>query len=190
MPETSTLTALAERLKQRNEEELKQIERIEKDALERLSRSLRKSIEAELNTLQEDTKKAKNIIIKQLKETIREVKEEREEIEEEVKSLRTSKLMRVIWPVIVGLLISMAAAGGLWATLKFMDWQIERKITRIEELNMQLKEAEEKIDKTPPWVTFDQHADGTKYLIMPVGWELVGNYTAKNGAAAYKMVRR
>ena len=54
MAENSKLTQLAEKLKKRNEEELKQVEQIERDALRILSKSLRLSLEKEANTLKSD----------------------------------------------------------------------------------------------------------------------------------------
>ena len=119
MSETSTLAELAEKLKRRNEEELRQVEQIERDALKNLSESLRKSLKHELNTLRSDIESATREAQKEIAKIAELSQEATEEIEtrERWSAWRTGLLA-----LLLGLLLG-AAIPTIWAISKIEPYE-------------------------------------------------------------------
>lgn len=120
MPKTSSLSELAEKLKRRNEEELKQIEKIEREKLKSLSESLRKSLRHELNMLSNDIESATRDARKEL-EKIAELSQEMAQAIENRE--RWSAIKTGFVALLLGLLLG-AAIPTIWAISKMEPYEL------------------------------------------------------------------
>jgi len=154
----SSLSELSKRLEEKKRRELREVERIEKDALRSLAVSLRRFSESELNTIedairrrrkeiQDNAKEMAESISRSVARTKKEViaqsktlrEEMIEEIEELRRELRLSEPRRWLYRIVSPLLIIGAAALGTWGLSAYLSARITAQTQEIEKLKAEAK---------------------------------------------------
>ena len=166
MSETLTSSDLLSKLKKRKEEELRQIESIERDALKSLASSLRSYTENELNTIEaairerrrqiENDSGAMSEAIEQSlnktrSEAIKQTKALRKELIQEIDRIRAEAIdsgPKVwLWRLITPVVMIGALAGGTWGLSAYLSAQITSQIRQLEQLKAEAKQQKATMSK-------------------------------------------
>ena len=142
MDENLALSELAERLKKRNEEELRQVEQIEREKLEKLSENLQKLLNQEAIIIEKDIEKNKNLIEKSLIKTKKEItslsRDLRESVADEMADLwnevRMSGPKMWFYRLFVPAIMTASVLGGAWGVSEYLSRHIQNQMEQIEEL--------------------------------------------------------
>ena len=155
MSETLTSSDLLSKLKRRKEEELRQIESIERDALKRLSEDLKSFTENELNTIERVIKEQKAEIERSLNKTrseaIKQSKALRQELIEEIEEIRAQAIgsgAKVwLWRLLTPIVLIGALALGTWGLSAYLSAQITGQIKQLEQLQAEAKQQRETMNR-------------------------------------------
>lgn len=151
-------TLLSERLKQRQEQELGEVEKLAKAVLDKLKKDLETRVNGELNT----TVGAIRDGIKGLpKQIINSTDPLREVLEQAQSEANTLKLISSIWlkALLVGVCTAVGIGLGSWGVLSWMGSEVQR-------LNSEISSAKATLAQLPAGVRF-VHQDGKSYILAP-----------------------
>ena len=166
MSETLTSSDLLSKLRKRKEEELRQIESIERDALKSLASSLRSYTENELNTIEaairerrrqieNDSGAMSEAIAQSLNKTrseaIKRSKALRQELIEEIDRIRAQAIdsgPKVwLWRLITPIVLIGAAALGTWGLSAYLSHEITDQVKQLEALRAEAKQQRQTMNK-------------------------------------------
>ena len=149
---------LSERLKQRQEQELGEVEKLAKAVLDELKKDLKKRVNDELNT----TVGAIRDGIEGLPQQITDSTDPLREVLEQARSeANTLKLISSVWlkALLVGVCTSVGIGLGSWGVLSWMGSEVQR-------LNSEISSAKATLAELPTGVTF-VHQGGKSYILAP-----------------------
>ena len=149
---------LSERLKQRQEQELGEVEKLAKAVLDELKKDLKKRVNDELNT----TVGAIRDGIEGLPQQITDSTDPLREVLEQARSeANTLKLISSVWlkALLVGVCTAVGIGLGSWGVLSWMGSEVQR-------LNSEISSAKATLAELPTGVTF-VHQGGKSYILAP-----------------------
>ena len=149
---------LSERLKQRQEQELGEVEKLAQALLETLRRDLQTRISGELNTTVTAIKDEIEDLPQQITDSTEPLKEVLEQARSEANTL---KLISSVWlkALLVGVCTSVGIGLGSWGVLSWMGSEVQR-------LNSEISSAKATLAQLPTGVTF-VHQGGKSYILAP-----------------------
>ena len=149
---------LSERLKQRQEQELGEVEKLAKAVLDELKKDLEKRVSDELNTTVGAIKKGIEGLPQQITDSTVPLREVLEQAQSETNTL---KLVSSVWlkAFLVGVCTSVGIGLGSWGVLSWMGSEVLR-------LNSEIRSAKATLALLPTGVTFVQQG-GKSYILAP-----------------------
>ena len=149
---------LSERLKQRQEQELGEVEKLAKAVLDELKKDLEKRVSDELNTTVGAIKKGIEGLPQQITDSTVPLREVLEQAQSETNTL---KLVSSVWlkALLVGVCTSVGIGLGSWGVLSWMGSEVQR-------LNSEISSAKATLAELPTGVTF-VHQGGKSYILAP-----------------------
>ena len=149
---------LSERLKQRQEQELGEVEKLAKAVLDELKKDLEKRVNDELNTTVGAIKKGIEGLPQQITDSTVPLREVLEQAQSETNTL---KLISSVWlkALLVGVCTSVGLGLGSWGVLSWMGSEVQR-------LNSEISSAKATLAELPTGVTF-VHQGGKSYILAP-----------------------
>ncbi|MGN5064911.1 DUF1640 domain-containing protein [Aeromonas sp. 6P] len=149
---------LSERLKQRQEQELGEVEKLAKAVLDELKKDLEKRVSDELNTTVGAIKKGIEGLPQQITDSTVPLREVLEQAQSETNTL---KLVSSVWlkALLVGVCTSVGIGLGSWGVLSWMGSEVQR-------LNSEIRSAKATLAELPTGVTF-VHQGGKSYILAP-----------------------
>lgn len=149
---------LSERLKQRQEQELGEVEKLAKAVLDELKKDLEKRVNDELNTTVGAIKKRIEGLPQQITDSTVPLREVLEHAQSEANTL---KLISSVWlkALLVGVCTSVGLGLGSWGVLSWMGSEVQR-------LNSEISSAKATLAELPTGVTF-VHQGGKSYILAP-----------------------
>ncbi len=149
---------LSERLKQRQEQELGEVEKLAKTVLNELKKDLEKRVNGELNTTVGAIRDGIKGLPQQITDSTDPLKEVLEQAQSEANTL---KLISSVWlkALLVGVCTSVGIGLGSWGVLSWMGGEVQR-------LNSEISSAKATLAELPTGVTF-VHQGGKSYILAP-----------------------
>ena len=155
---------LSEKLKQRQEQELGEVEKLAQALLETLRRDLQTRISGELNTtvtairdeIQNLPREIANLSWP-LQAVLREAKDEAEAL----------KLVSSVWfkAALLGIFCGVGLLMGSWFGMNWILDQIEQDMGTLRTLRQEISSAQSTLDELPKGVSYVKGRNGTGYLI-------------------------
>ena len=155
---------LSEKLKQRQEQELGEVEKLAQALLETLRRDLQTRISGELNTtvtairdeIQNLPREIANLSWP-LQAVLREAKDEAEAL----------TLVSSVWfkAALLGIFCGVGLLMGSWFGMNWIWDQIEQDMGTLRSLRQEISSAQSTLDELPKGVSYVKGADGKHYLI-------------------------
>ena len=155
---------LSEKLKQRQEQELGEVEKLAQALLETLRRDLQTRISGELNTtvsairdeIQNLPREIANLSWP-LQAVLREAKDEAEAL----------KLVSSVWfkATLLGMFCGVGLLMGSWFGMSWIWDQIEQDMGTLRTLRQEISSAQSTLDELPKGVSYVKGRNGTGYLI-------------------------
>ena len=148
----------SERLKQRQEQELGEVEKLAKAVLDELKKDLKKRVNDELNTTVGAIRDGIEGLPQQITESADPLKEVLEQARSEANTL---KLISSVWlkALLVGVCTAVGIGLGSWGVLSWMGSEVQR-------LNSEISSAKATLAQLPTGVTF-VHQGGKSYILAP-----------------------
>ncbi|MFQ2621149.1 DUF1640 domain-containing protein, partial [Aeromonas caviae] len=149
---------LSERLKQRQEQELGEVEKLAKAVLDELKKDLEKRVNNELNTTVGAIRDGIKGLPKQVTDSTDPLKEVLEQARSEANTL---KLLSSVWlkALLVGVCTAVGIGLGSWGVLSWMGSEVQR-------LNSEISSAKATLAELPTGVTFVHQGDKS-YILAP-----------------------
>jgi hypothetical protein len=149
---------LSERLKQRQEQELGEVEQLAKAVLETLRRDLQQRVSGELNTTVGAIRDGLRGLPQQISSSAQPLKTVLDQAQSEAHTL---KLVSSVWlkALLVGVCTSVGIGLGSWGVLSWMGSEVQR-------LNSEISSAKATLAQLPTGVTF-VHQGGKSYILAP-----------------------
>ena len=149
---------LSERLKQRQEQELGEVEQLAKAVLETLRRDLQQRVSGELNTTVGAIRDGLRGLPQQISSSAQPLKTVLDQAQSEAHTL---KLVSSVWlkALLVGVCTSVGIGLGSWGVLSWMGSEVQR-------LNSEISSAKATLAELPTGVTF-VHQGGKSYILAP-----------------------
>ncbi|MFM5015172.1 DUF1640 domain-containing protein [Aeromonas sp. 82P] len=150
---------LSERLKQRQEQELGEVEKLAKAVLDELKKDLEKRVSDELNTTVGAIKKGIEGLPQQITDSTVPLREVLEQAQSETNTL---KLVSSVWlkALLVGVCTSVGIGLGSWGVLSWMGSEVQR-------LNSEIRSAKATLAQLPNGVSYAKGEDGKGYILAP-----------------------
>ncbi len=166
---------LSERLKQRQEQELGEVEKLAKAVLDKLKKDLETSVNGELNTTVDAIRDGIKGLPKQITDSTDPLKEVLEQARSEANTL---KLISSVWlkALLFGVCISVGIGLGSWGVLSWMGNEVQR-------LNREISSAKATLAQLPAGVSFVRE-DGKSYILAPT---LGKTYETQSGQMAVEI---
>jgi signal transduction histidine kinase len=149
---------LSERLKQRQEQELGEVEKLAKAVLDELKKDLKKRVNDELNTTVGAIRDGIEGLPQQISDSTDPLREVLEQARSEANTL---KLISSVWlkALLVGVCTAVGIGLGSWGVLSWMGSEVQR-------LNSEISSAKATLAELPTGVTF-VHQGGKSYILAP-----------------------
>ncbi|AAP69888.1 mobilization protein [Aeromonas salmonicida subsp. salmonicida] len=166
---------LSERLKQRQEQELGEVEKLAKAVLDKLKKDLETRVDGELNTTVDAIRDGIKGLPKQITDSTDPLKEVLEQARSEANTL---KLISSVWlkALLFGVCISVGIGLGSWGVLSWMGNEVQR-------LNSEISSAKATLAQLPAGVSFVRE-DGKSYILAPT---LGKTYETQSGKMAVEI---
>ena len=150
---------LSERLKQRQEQELGEVEKLAKAVLDELKKDLETRVNGELNTTVSAIRDGIKGLPKQITDSTDPLKEVLEQARSEANTL---KLISSVWlkALLVGVCTSVGIGLGSWGVLSWMGSEVQR-------LNSEISSAKATLAQLPKGVSYAKGEDGKGYILAP-----------------------
>ena len=150
---------LSERLKQRQEQELGEVEKLAKAVLDELKKDLETRVNGELNTTVGAIRDGIKGLPKQITDSTDPLKEVLEQAQSEANTL---KLISSVWlkALLVGVCTSVGLGLGSWGILSWMGSEVQR-------LNSEISSAKATLAQLPKGVSYAKGKDGKGYILAP-----------------------
>ena len=150
---------LSERLKQRQEQELGEVEKLAKAVLDELKKDLEKRVNDELNTTVGAIKEGIEGLPKQITDSTDPLRTVLEQAQSEANTL---KLISSVWlkALLVGVCTSVGIGLGSWGVLSWMGSEVQR-------LNSEISSAKATLAQLPKGVSYAKGEDGKGYILAP-----------------------
>lgn len=150
---------LSERLKQRQEQELGEVEKLAKAVLDELKKDLETRVNSELNTTVSAIRDGIKALPKQITDSTDPLKEVLEQARSEANTL---KLISSVWlkALLVGVCTSVGIGLGSWGILSWMGSEVQR-------LNSEISSAKATLAQLPKGVSYAKGEDGKGYILAP-----------------------
>ncbi len=150
---------LSERLKQRQEQELGEVEKLAKAVLDELKKDLETRVNDELNTTVGAIRDGIKGLPKQITDSTDPLKEVLEQARSEANTL---KLISSVWlkALLVGVCTSVGLGLGSWGVLSWMGSEVQR-------LNSEISSAKATLAQLPKGVSYAKGEDGKGYILAP-----------------------
>ena len=166
---------LSERLKQRQEQELGEVEKLAKAVLDELKKDLKKRVNDELNTTVGAIRDGIEGLPQQISDSTDPLREVLEQARSEANTL---KLISSVWlkALLVGVCTSVGIGLGSWGVLSWMGSEVQR-------LNSEISSAKATLAQLPAGVRFVRE-DGKSYILAPT---LGKTYETQSGEMAVEI---
>ncbi|EPL7040552.1 hypothetical protein JX819_005536 [Citrobacter farmeri] len=166
---------LSERLKQRQEQELGEVEKLAKAVLDELKKDLETRVNGELNTTVGAIRDGIKGLPKQITDSTDPLKAVLEQARSEANTL---KLISSVWlkALLFGVCISVGIGLGSWGVLSWMGSEVQR-------LNSEISSAKATLAQLPAGVSFVRE-DGKSYILAPT---LGKTYETQSGKMAVEI---
>ena len=166
---------LSERLKQRQEQELGEVEQLAKAVLETLRRDLQQRVSGELNTTVGAIRDGLRGLPQQISSSAQPLKTVLDQAQSEAHTL---KLVSSVWlkALLVGVCTSVGIGLGSWGVLSWMGSEVQR-------LNSEISSAKATLAQLPAGVRFVRE-DGKSYILAPT---LGKTYETQSGEMAVEI---
>ena len=150
---------LSERLKQRQEQELGEVEKLAKVVLDSLKEDLQRRVSAELNTTVGAIRGGISGLPKQIKDSTDPLKEVLKQAQSEGETLR---LVSKVWlkALLIGVCTAVGIGLGSWGVLSWMGSEVQR-------LNTEISQAKATLAQLPKGVSYAKGEDGKGYILAP-----------------------
>ena len=150
---------LSERLKQRQEQELGEVEKLAKVVLDSLKEDLQRRVSAELNTTVGAIRGGISGLPKQIKDSTDPLKEVLKQAQSEGETLR---LVSKVWlkALLIGVCTAVGLGLGSWGVLSWMGSEVQR-------LNTEISQAKATLAQLPKGVSYAKGEDGKGYILAP-----------------------
>lgn len=150
---------LSERLKQRQEQELGEVEKLAKAVLDELKKDLETRVNDELNTTVGAIRDEIKGLPKQITDSTDPLKAVLEQARSEANTL---KLLSSVWlkALLVGVCTSVGIGLGSWGVLSWMGSEVQR-------LNSEISSAKATLAQLPKGVSYAKGEDGKGYILAP-----------------------
>ncbi|MDF8327036.1 DUF1640 domain-containing protein [Aeromonas salmonicida] len=155
---------LSEKLKQRQEQELGEVEKLAQSLLETLRSDLQERISGELNTTVTAIKDEIEDLPQQITDSTEPLKEVLEQARSEGEAL---KLVSSVWfkATLLGMFCGVGLLMGSWFGMSWIWDQIEQDMGTLRTLRQEIISAQSTLDELPKGVSYVKGRNGTGYLI-------------------------
>ena len=155
---------LSEKLRQRQEQELGEVEKLAQALLETLRRDLQTRISGELNTTVTAIKDEIEDLPQQITDSTEPLKEVLEQARSEGEAL---KLVSSVWfkATLLGMFCGVGLLVGSWFGMSWIWDQIEQDMGTLRTLRQEISSAQSTLDELPKGVSYVKGRHGTGYLI-------------------------
>ncbi|WP_240038602.1 DUF1640 domain-containing protein [Aeromonas dhakensis] len=149
---------LSERLKQRQEQELDEVEKLAKAVLDELKKDLETRVNSELNTTVGAIKEGIEGLPQQITDSTDPLRKVLEQAQSEANTL---KLISSVWlkALLVGVCTAVGIGLGSWGVLSWMGSEVQR-------LNSEISSAKATLAQLPAGVSFVREG-GKSYILAP-----------------------
>ncbi|MCX0433440.1 DUF1640 domain-containing protein, partial [Aeromonas veronii] len=150
---------MSERLKQRQEQELGEVEKLAKAVLDELKKDLETRVNDELNTTVGAIRDEIKGLPKQITDSTDPLKAVLEQARSEANTL---KLLSSVWlkALLVGVCTSVGIGLGSWGVLSWMGSEVQR-------LNSEISSAKATLAQLPKGMSYAKGEDGKGYILAP-----------------------
>lgn len=155
---------LSERLRQRQEQELGEVERLAKAVLDALKSDLERRVNGELTTTVTAIKDGIRDLPQQITDSAKPLKAVLEQTQREGDAL---KLVSRAWlkALLIGMFSALGVLLGSWAGLSWLWSQVEQDMGTLRALRQEISSAQSTLDALPKGVSYVKGRNGTGYLI-------------------------
>ena len=155
---------LSEKLRQRQEQELGEVEKLAQALLETLRSDLQERISGELNTTVTAIKDRIEDLPQQIYDASRPLKTVLREVKDEADML---KLVSSVWlkAALLGIFCGVGLLMGSWFGMNWIWDQIEQDMGTLRTLRQEISSAQSTLDELPKGVSYFKGADGKRYII-------------------------
>ena len=155
---------LSEKLKQRQEQELGEVEKLAQALLETLRSDLQERISGELSTTVTAIKDGIEDLPQQITDSTEPLKAVLTQAQSEGEAL---KLVSSVWlkALLIGMFSALGLLLGSWAGLSWLWSQIEQDLGALRSLRQEISIAQSTLDTLPKGVSYVKGRNGTGYLI-------------------------
>lgn len=155
---------LSEKLRQRQEQELGEVEKLAQALLETLRSDLQTRISGELNTTVTAIKDGIEDLPQQITDASRPLKAVLREAKDEAEAL---KLVSSVWfkATLLGMFCGVGLLMGSWFGMNWIWDQIEQDMGTLRTLRQEISSAQSTLDELPKGVSYVKGRNGTGYLI-------------------------
>lgn len=155
---------LSEKLKQRQEQELGEVEKLAQALLDTLRSDLQTRISGELNTTVTAIKDGIKDLPQQITDSTEPLKEVLELAQSEAETL---KLVSSVWfkVALLGMFCGVGLLMGSWFGMSWIWGQIEQDMGTLRTLRQEISSAQSTLDELPKGVRYVKGADGKRYII-------------------------
>jgi len=155
---------LSERLRQRQEQELGEVEKLAQALLETLRSDLQTRISGELNTTVTAIKDGIEDLPQQIYDASRPLKTVLREVKDEADML---KLVSSVWfkAALLGIFCGVGLLMGSWFGMNWIWDQIEQDMGTLRTLRQEISSAQSTLDALPKGVNYVKGKDGKGYIL-------------------------
>ena len=155
---------LSEKLKQRQEQELGEVEKLAQALLETLRSDLQERISGELNTTVTAIKDEIEDLPQQITDSTEPLKEVLEQARSEGEAL---KLVSSVWfkATLLGMFCGVGLLMGSWFGMSWIWDQIEQDMGTLRTLRQEIISAQSTLDELPKGVSYVKGKDGKGYIL-------------------------
>ena len=155
---------LSEKLKQRQEQELGEVEKLAQSLLETLRSDLQERISGELNTTVTAIKDEIEDLPQQITDSTEPLKEVLEQARSEGEAL---KLVSSVWfkATLLGMFCGVGLLMGSWFGMSWIWDQIEQDMGTLRTLRQEISSAQSTLDELPKGVSYVKGKDGKGYIL-------------------------
>ena len=148
---------LSEKLKQRQEQEMGEVEKLTQAVLDELKKDLKKRVTAELNTIVGDIRDEIKGLPKQISDSTNPLKAVLEQAQKEANTL---KLVSSVWfkALLLGVCTSVGFGLGIWGVFSWMSGEVQR-------LNSEISSAKATFAQLPKGMSYTKGENGKSYII-------------------------
>lgn len=157
---------LSERLKQRQEQELDEVEKLAKAVFDALKNDLQQRVNGELNTTVTAIKNGIEGLPKQITDSTEPLREVLEQAQSEGEAL---KLVSKVWlkALLIGVCTAVGIGLGSWAGLSWLWGQIEQEMGTLRTIRQEIYSAQSTLDALPKGVSYIKGKNGKGHIVAP-----------------------